>query len=167
MKRKRACALSTSGAESAERARAMCWIAQQMAQPPTRKPRRSSSSRKDDWLKKGPSKATVVISMGGSDARRTHRYGFHAQRFSEGSACGRSHASCFTLHPHTPRRPSRPEVAQLGASVEMQGTELTSGTARRRGSSHNRSHLSAASARRPSPPIRGTSTHPCSSPPSI
>ena len=48
-------------------------IAQQMEQQaaeqtPTRKPRRSSS-RKDDWLKKGPSKATVVISMGGPDVR--------------------------------------------------------------------------------------------------
>ena len=43
---------------------------QAAAQAPTRKPRRSSS-RKDDWLKKGPSKATVVISMGGPDARRT------------------------------------------------------------------------------------------------
>ena len=43
--------------------------AQAAAQAPTRKLRRSSS-RKDDWLKKGPSKATVVISMGGPDTRR-------------------------------------------------------------------------------------------------
>ncbi len=44
--------------------------AQAAAQAPTRKPRRSSSSRKDDWLKKGPSKAKVIISMGGPDTRR-------------------------------------------------------------------------------------------------
>ena len=56
---------------SADVLRLQKLIAQQMEQAaPKRKPRRSSSSRKDDGLKSGGAgKATVVISMGPGERR--------------------------------------------------------------------------------------------------